>query len=108
MIMNDKLKIILTELRQALESLYGDRLSRLILFGSQARGDAMPDSDIDIMIVLKTDPEQQQEDRRVTEVTAPLNLKHEVVICCITVPEARFFSENTPFLRNVRREGHVL
>lgn len=32
---------------------YGDRLSNLILFGSQARHESTADSDIDILLILK-------------------------------------------------------
>ncbi|MFB2979731.1 nucleotidyltransferase domain-containing protein [Microseira sp. BLCC-F43] len=52
-IINDQLKTILTQLRSQFETLYGDRLLQMILFGSQARGDARPDSDIDVLVVLK-------------------------------------------------------
>jgi predicted nucleotidyltransferase len=38
--MTENLKTILAKLRQRLEALYGERLVRLVLFGSQARGDA--------------------------------------------------------------------
>ncbi|HAC65162.1 MAG TPA: nucleotidyltransferase, partial [Cyanothece sp. UBA12306] len=48
-IINEKLQTILTQLKLQLETYYGDHLQRLILFGSQARGDAGPDSDIDIL-----------------------------------------------------------
>ncbi|MEG4457023.1 nucleotidyltransferase domain-containing protein [Microcoleus sp. N9_A1] len=50
---NDKLKTILTQLRSQFEQLYGDRLTQMVLYGSQARGDAHPDSDIDVLVVLK-------------------------------------------------------
>ncbi|NJL69963.1 MAG: nucleotidyltransferase domain-containing protein [Microcoleus sp. SM1_3_4] len=33
--------------------MYGEQLDKIVLFGSQARGNARPDSDIDILIVLK-------------------------------------------------------
>jgi predicted nucleotidyltransferase len=59
--MNDKLTNILAELRRRFEALYGERLVQMILFGSQARGDAVPGSDIDILVVLK-DPVQPGEE----------------------------------------------
>ena len=51
--MNKNLTTILAELRQQLEAVYGSRLVKLVLFGSQARGDAEPGSDIDVLVVLK-------------------------------------------------------
>jgi predicted nucleotidyltransferase len=51
--MNDELTPLLAELRCRFEALYGERLVQMILFGSQARGDAEPGSDIDVLIVLK-------------------------------------------------------
>lgn len=37
----------LADAKSALEEIYGDRLKRLIVYGSQARGEARPDSDVD-------------------------------------------------------------
>jgi predicted nucleotidyltransferase len=51
--MNEKLQTILTELRRRFEALYGERLVRMVLFGSQAREDAELGSDIDVLVVLK-------------------------------------------------------
>jgi predicted nucleotidyltransferase len=36
----------------ALDALYGDRIARVVLFGSRARGDARADSDYDVAVFL--------------------------------------------------------
>ena len=43
-IVNDRLKTILSQLKLELKNYYENRLNQLILFSSQARGDADPDS----------------------------------------------------------------
>lgn len=42
----------LARFRAALAEMYGDRLERVVLFGSRARGDAQPDSDYDVAVFL--------------------------------------------------------
>ena len=32
--------------------MYGDRIERVVLYGSRARGDALPDSDYDVAVFL--------------------------------------------------------
>jgi predicted nucleotidyltransferase len=44
---------ILMRFRAALAELYCGRLERVVLFGSQARGDARGDSDYDVAVFLK-------------------------------------------------------
>jgi len=41
--------------KSELQTLYGKRLAKLILYGSYARGDYHEGSDIDFLVVLKDD-----------------------------------------------------
>lgn len=43
----------LADLDRRLRKRFGPRFVRLILFGSRARGDARPDSDVDVAVVLR-------------------------------------------------------
>jgi uncharacterized protein len=52
LLMNIILQKVLIHLKQDLQDLYGDRLLYLTLFGSQARGDVEPGSEIDVLVVL--------------------------------------------------------
>jgi len=103
--MSERLRTILAELRQRLEALYGPRLVKLILYGSQARGDAEPGADIDVLVVLKGPVSPYAEITRTGDIVSNLSLAHGEVICCLFMDEDRFTTRNGPLLRNVRREG---
>jgi predicted nucleotidyltransferase len=44
---------ILKKIKKGLQQIYGDQIDRILLYGSRARGEERPDSDIDILIVFK-------------------------------------------------------
>ena len=107
-IINHKLKTILTQLRSQLETIYGDRLVQMVLFGSQARGDAHPDSDIDILVVLKGQVNPGEEIKKTSRKRAELSLTHDVVISCLFMDEDRYYNRKGPLLRNIRKEGMAI
>jgi predicted nucleotidyltransferase len=87
---------------------YGDRLDCLILFGSQARGEANLDSDVDLLIVLQDPVMISQEMQKTSLFIANFCLENNLVISRIFLPKLRFENENSPLLRNIRREGIIL
>lgn len=105
MLSSQNLNTILAELRSQLEKLYGNRLVHLVLYGSQARGDALPGSDIDVLVILAGPVEPATEIDRVSPITAALSLEHDIVISCVYISEERYVQENSPLLLNIRREG---
>lgn len=103
--MNGTAAAILGELGPRLRAIYGSRLVRMVLFGSQARGSADSESDIDVLVVLKGPVRPGAEISRTGTITAALSLHHDVVISCTFVSEERFLTEQSPLLLNARREG---
>lgn len=102
---HEKLPEILSELREGLRTLYGERLVDMVLFGSQARGDAAPGSDIDVMIVLKGDFDYGNEIEETSQLISDLSLKYDTLLSRIFVSKEKFRHEQSPLLINVRREG---
>lgn len=103
--MNSTVRRAVRELREQLEQIYGDRLSRVLLYGSHARGEGGPDSDVDVLVVLKGEVDPGAEIARTNEVKATLSLEHDLVLSTFFMSEDRFLNRQGPLLRNVRREG---
>ena len=99
---------LLTSLREYLQQEYQERLICVILFGSQARGDATAASDIDVLIVLQDPVNASAELNRTSQFIAQLCLDHNLLISRLFIPRSRFETENSPLLRNIRQEGQVL
>ena len=80
-------------------------MARMILFGSQARGDARSGSDIDVAVVLAGRIDPGKEIVRTGKIVTALSLKYDTVISCVFVSTDRYSREKTPLLINVRGEG---
>lgn len=102
------IKDILYELKKAITNVYKDRLRKLLLFGSWARGENTKDSDIDIAIVLEGDVLPGKEIDRITDVVYEINLKYNVLISIYPVSEYNYLNTNSPLLINIRKQGIVL
>ncbi len=81
-----------------------------ILYGSEARGDARPDSDIDLLILLPEDKVTPEHEHAIVSKLYEIELQSGVVISSLVLPRRQW--ENppviTPFYKNVKREGIVL
>lgn len=104
----DLYNLIFRELKQFLHELYQDKLDKIILFGSRARGDHDSESDFDVLIVLKNDFNYSQEIEKTSIFISKLSLKFDLVISRVFAKTNDFKSKNTPFFLNVRKEGIIL
>ncbi len=103
-----ELKEVLQSVKKASEKLYGNKLNKIILYGSYARGDYTEESDIDIMIILDCDINDIKKMRSQTaEMASNISIEQEVFLS-ILLREKKYFEDSLdflPFYQNIVKEG---
>lgn len=97
--------MLLSELDAGLKAMYSERLKGVYLFGSYARGDADPESDADVLVVLDRIDRYGAEVERTGPLISELSLKYGVSVSRTFVSERQWLSGESPFLTNVREEA---
>lgn len=98
----------LREAARALRRIYGERLVRLVLFGSQVRGEAGAESDVDVLVVLQGDFRLYEEVKRTSALVMHASLEHDVTLSLLFLPDQQYQNPNHPLMINVGAEGLVL
>jgi uncharacterized protein len=95
---------VLTQFRRALDAAFGERIERVMLFGSRARGEAGEDSDYDVAIFLRDFTERWPEVDRLVEIET--DLLYEVGAFVHALPfAAGAWQERSPLMGALRRDG---
>jgi len=92
---------VLSRFRTALGEAYGDRLARVVLYGSRARGDYRPDSDYDIAVFLRDVPDRGLEMHRLADIETDILYDTGALINALPFP-ADAYREQTGFMHEVR------
>jgi uncharacterized protein len=95
---------ILNRFRAALDALYGERLERVVLFGSRARGDAHAGSDYDVAVFLKNLTDRSYEARQLSSIETDL-LAETGAFIHSTPYAAGSYRQRTPLMHEIRGEG---
>lgn len=99
-------RLALAELLDRLEREYAHLVLRVILYGSALRGDRSPNSDVDILILTRSDDWRTQEPLRF--LGARLSNEHDVFLSPWIISQERFerLRQNQPLLYDhICREG---
>lgn len=107
-IMPETISKIIYEFSVQLRKLLENDLSKVILYGSYARGDFQENSDVDVMVLVKISPEEIEKiEESIFDLAFDIELEHGIHISPIIKNEEQFeyWVDVLPFYRNVRNEG---
>lgn len=93
------------ELKGGLAQIYGDRLKGVYLYGSYARGDYRPGSDVDVMLLLKDYDNYWRELRRSSQLASEISLKYDVTVSRLLIKEIQWQESSMPVVQNIHKDG---
>ncbi len=102
-----RLDPVLRRFRDAVAALYGERLDRIVLFGSRARGDARADSDYDIAVFLRGPFDWWKEVQNLGRIGDDI-LWHTGAVLSPMPFGAEEYAKRTLLMGEIRREGLAL
>ncbi|MFZ5924938.1 MAG: nucleotidyltransferase domain-containing protein [Bacillota bacterium] len=102
---NDRVKRLTKEMERIVSILQNRGVEKIVLFGSLARGDVGSSSDVDLIVVEKTDKRFLE---RLDDVYSAVQPRVATDILVYTPEEIERLKESSSFVRQVLREGRVL
>jgi len=96
---------LLERCKAALERHYGPRFKGLVLYGSEARNQASPGSDIDLLVLLAQPFDYFRELSQIIDLLYPIQLESDRLISAKPAPLDDYQQGSILLYRNAKREG---
>lgn len=106
-----KIDNVIKEFVSGANEILGDRIKKIILYGSYARGDFNKSSDIDIMILTDIPVDKLYSYFvQISDMAYDIELKNDVIISPLlkNIEKFNYWLEALPFYMNIQKEGVVL
>ena len=94
----------LAKFHDLLSAIYGERLERVVLYGSRARGDPKADSDYDVAVFLRNLVDRWAEADKIAVIATEILQETGDVIHAMPYAEGAY-RERSPLMHDIRREG---
>jgi predicted nucleotidyltransferase len=103
----ERIEPLVNEFVERVRAFYGERLVKIILFGSYARGDFHDESDVDLLVVLRDEDVSNIREKRagLSRLTWELFYEYGLAPSAFVVTRTRFEQSSQAFFRFIRQEG---
>ena len=96
---------LLEELNRELKLIYDNWLHGVYIFGSYARGEQDPESDLDVLIVLQDYDSKSAEVKRTGRLISRLSLEYGISISRTFIRQSDWQKRDSLLVRNIREEA---
>lgn len=97
---------VISAIKEAMQPL--QPMVTTMLYGSEARGDATPHSDIDLLILVDKGTVTLSDEMEISGPLYDIELNSGILINSIIMPKSRWGKIVTPFYENVMKDGILL
>jgi len=98
---------VIQRFKERVTQALGDRLDKIILFGSRSRGDAEEDSDFDFLVLVRR-PEEEDKNR-IRDIAWAVSLEYDTVVTILVSAKEDFREDRYFYLyENIQKEGRVV
>lgn len=103
------IKPIIEEFTEQAKAHYGNRLAKIILFGSYARGEANDESDVDLLVVLNDEEVKTRQERKsISEWVWQLFLKYLIDVSVIPTSMNKYLNSDEYLFKFIRKDGKLI
>ncbi len=101
----NEIEIVLRRVKEHLNNVYGDRIKRVVVYGSFAKGEADEESDVDIAVVVADELNPNKIENSLDSLLFQILMEKGELITVLVIPESKFTTYNSPLILNIKEEG---
>ena len=104
----ENLQEVFEKMIPGFQTLFGNVLERIILYGSVARGTQTVESDVDIAVIVRKYTEDMHD--KMIDLTVDLELEYNKVLSVLLIDYDNFreWEDVLPFYKNMKKDGIML
>jgi len=85
--------------------IYGEGIRKVLIYGSHARGEESPGSDLDLLVIVDRSLSTSEVRAQLSDLILDVLIDEGELLSVIVIHDAVYEGFDSPFLQNVRRDG---